>query len=120
MKRTFQARALRPTAWLLALCYGIGAPLAAFLEVRGHALSQRFDLPQALIFGVCVLQLGCAVAVLVRRLAPWAAAALTPTTVGAIASHIRIGSPVTALPALFFTVVQVWFGVMSHKASRTS
>jgi cytochrome bd-type quinol oxidase subunit 2 len=119
-KHSSRARWLRRTAWFLALSYGIGAPLAAVLEVRRHVLSQRFDYPPALILGVCVLQLGCAFAVFGRRLAPWAAAALTLTTLGAIVSHIRIGSPWTALPAVFFTIVQVWFGVVSQKGSPPS
>jgi len=108
------ARWVRRAAWFLAVCYGIGAPVAAAFELRGQGLSQRFGLPPLLILGVSVLQLACAVAVLVPRLAPWAAAALTLTTLGAIGSHLHIGSPLPALPALLFTIVQIWFGLASR------
>jgi hypothetical protein len=83
-------------------------------------LSHRFDLPPLLILSVCTLQSVGAIAVLLPRLAPWAAAALTVTTVGAVASHLRIGSPLTALPALFFMVVQIWFGFASRKRGEGS
>lgn len=113
-KPSSRARWARRAAWFLAVSYGIGAPLAAVLEVRSHVLSHRFDYPSGLILGVCALQLLCAIGVLIRRLAPWAAAALTLTTLGAMVSHFRIGSPLTALPALLFTIVQVWFGLVSR------
>jgi hypothetical protein len=68
-----------------------------------------------LIYLVCIVQVVCAASVLVRRLAPWAAAALTVTTLGAVASHVRIGSPMTALPALIYTAVQLWFGFRTRE-----
>jgi DoxX-like family len=98
-------------AGFLAVSYGLGAPLAAFLEYRGHTLSQRFGYPPELIYCVSAIQCLCAGGVLVRRLAPWVAGGLTVTTLGAIVSHLRIGSPLTALPAVFYTAVQVWFGL---------
>lgn len=101
-------------AWFLALSYGIGAPLTAFLEYRSHTLSERFDYPPELIYVTCVVQVVATLGVLVRRFAPWAAAALTVITLGAIVSHLRIGSPVTTLPALFYTAVQIWFGLESR------
>ena len=101
-------------AGFLAISYGIGAPLTAFLEYGSQTLSQRFDLPPELIYITCGVQFVCAIGVLVRPLASWAAAALTVITLGAIASHLRIASPVTALPAIFYTAVQVWFGLKSR------
>jgi uncharacterized membrane protein YphA (DoxX/SURF4 family) len=109
------SRLIRLTGWFLALCYGVGAPLGAILELRGQVFSQRFELPPALILVVCGVQLACAAVILLPRFAPWAAAALTVTTVGAIGAHFRIGSPVTALPAVFFTVLQVWYGIASRR-----
>jgi hypothetical protein len=41
----------------------------------------------------------------------WAAGGLTLTTLGAIALHLRIGSPLTAWAAVLYTAVQVWFGL---------
>ncbi len=113
-------RGLRVAEWFLAASYGIGAPVAAVLEYRAHALSQRFDYPPELIYLTCAVQLACAAAVLVRPLTPWAAAALTVTTVGAIASHLKIGSPLTAVPALLFTILQVWVGFASRARAGSS
>ncbi len=106
---------LRATGVLLAIAYGIGAPLAAWAEVRGHALSQKFDLPPAFVLAVCVVQFACAFGVLVPRLASLAAAVLTVTTLGAIGLHLRIGAPAAALPAFVFTGVQVAFGLGMRK-----
>jgi DoxX-like family len=117
--RSVRTRLVRITAAFLAISYGVGAPAAAFLEVQKHLLSERFHYPAVLIYFVCAVQLVCAVTVFVRQLAPWAAAALTVTTLGAVASHIRIGSPLIALPALIYTAVQVWFGLRS-RASRSA
>lgn len=98
----------------LAASYGIGAPWTALLEVRGAIFSERFDVPPPLIELTCVVQVVAAVGLFSRRFAPWAAAALTVITLGAIAAHFRIGSPATALPALVYTAVQVWLGLESR------
>ena len=102
---------LRIASWLLAISYFIGAPLVAFLEYNDQVFSQRFDLPAELIFVTCAVQLVSSIGVLIPRFASWAAAALTVTTLGAIASHIRIGSPMTAIAAVVYTVIQVWHGL---------
>lgn len=108
----------RIVAGFLSVSYGIGAPLMAFLEFRDQVFSQRFDLPSELIYLTCAVQGMAAVGVLVRRFAPGSAAALTAITLGAVASHLRIGSPSTALPALGYTVLQVWFGLASRGPDR--
>jgi hypothetical protein len=59
----------------------------------------------------------CSIGVLVRPLVPLATAALTVVTLGAIASHLRIESPSTALPALAYTLVQVWVGLESRASA---
>jgi hypothetical protein len=89
--------------------------VAALLEIRGHVFSDRFDYPSAFILAVCAIQLACAAVILIPRFAVWAAAVLSVTTVGAIASHIRIGSPDRAVPALLFTLLQLWYGIASTK-----
>jgi uncharacterized membrane protein YphA (DoxX/SURF4 family) len=101
-------------AGFLAVSYGLGAPWTAFIEYREQVLSQRFDLPPELIYFTCAVQLACSIGVLIRPVASWAAAALTVITLGAIASHLRIASLVTAVPALFYTAVQIWFGLKSR------
>lgn len=113
--RTTQPRWVFITAVFLAISYGVGAPLAAFSEFQQHLLSGRFHYLPAFIYFVCVVQFACAFGLLVRRLAPWAAAVLTVTTLGAVASHVRIGSPQAAVPAVIYTVVQVWYGLSSRR-----
>jgi DoxX-like family len=105
----------RIVAIFLALSYGVGAPLMGVLEIRRHLLSGRFGYPPALIYAVCAAQVLCAAGVLTRRYALLAAVVLTITTVGAVASHVKIGSPLTAIPALIYTVLQVWFGLKSRE-----
>ncbi len=111
-----EPRHVRGAAWFLALSYGIGAPITAVAEFNGQVLSQRFDLPTELIYLTCLVQLVGAPAVLVRSLAPWAAVALTVVTIGAIGAHLSIGSPLTTVPALLYTAVQVWFGFKIRQA----
>ena len=109
---------LKVSAWFLAVSYGIGGSLTAVLEYRKHLFSERFDLPPELIYLTCAAQLLCAFGVFHRKSAPWAAAVLTVITVGAIASHLRIESPATALPALAYTAIQVWFGLTVRRESN--
>jgi len=109
----------RLVAWVLAISYMVGAPLAAFLEYNGQTLSERFDYPPGFIYATCIVQLFCSVGLLLPRLASWAAALLTVIALGAIASHLKIGSPLTALPAFAYAAVQVWFITASRaKAPR--
>jgi hypothetical protein len=114
-------RSVRVAAWFLALSYGLGGPVTAFVEFRSQTLSERFDLPPTLIYLTCTVQIVCSIGVLMRPFALWAAAALTVVTLGAIASHLRIGSPATAVTAVVYTAVQVWFGLMSRaRSARTT
>lgn len=111
-------RSSRVVAWFLAISYGVGAPLMAIAEHGSQLFSQRFDLPPELIYLTCVVQFACAIGVLVRPLAAWAAVGLTVTTLGAIASHLKIGSPGTAMPALLYTVLQMWFWYRTRAGER--
>ena len=104
----------RVAAVFLAVSYGIAAPLTAFLEYRNAIFSQRFDYPPTLIYVTCVVQVLCVFSLFSRRLAPWAAAALTIITFGAAASHLKIGSPLTAVPAVLFS------GMVASKAAGAS
>ena len=117
MSRTSaRERSVRVAAWFLALSYGLGGPMTAFIEFRSNTLSERFDLPAALIYLTCAVQSVCSIGVLVRPFALWATTALTVITLGAIGSHVRIGSPETAAAAVVYTALQVWFGL----ATRTT
>jgi len=109
-----QRRSLRIAGWFLAISYGIAAPATAIAELRSAALSERFGLPPELMYLTCAVQLASAPAVLVRALAPWAALALTAITIGAIGAHLNTELPVRAIPAVLYTVLQIWFGIGSR------
>jgi hypothetical protein len=98
-------------AGFLAVSYGVGAPLAAVLEFQHQVFSARFGVSPLLVYLTSAVQFMSAVGVLIRPVASWGAAALTVTTLGAIAAHVRIGSPLTAGPAVAYTVLQIWFGL---------
>ncbi len=112
-------RWVRAVAVFLAVSYVVGAPVGAALEYRDAILSQRFDYPPALIYVTAAIQIVCVVGVLMHRFAAKAATALSVITVGAIASHLKIGSPLTAIPALLYTVVQIWFALARHQVHKT-
>jgi hypothetical protein len=118
MSDTSQRRLLRISAWFLAISYGVGAPLVGVAEFRGAVLSARFGLPPELIYVTCAIQLASAPAVLVPALAPWAAMALSVTTIGAIGAHLTTATPLRAIPAVACTVLQVWFGLETWRARR--
>lgn len=111
-------RWVRLVGGFLALSYGIGAPTAAFFEYRAQSLSDRFHIAPELIFLACGAQLVPVGALLTRRFAPWAAGVLTLTSLGAVGAHLRIGSPLTALPAIVFSLIQAWFGLRASARSR--
>jgi hypothetical protein len=102
------SRGARVVAVFLAISYAVGAPVVALLEYRYAIFSQRFGYPPWFIYSTTVIQASCVVGLLVERYVSRAAAALSAITLGAIASHLRIGSPLTAMPAVLYTVVQVW------------
>lgn len=72
-------------------------------------MSLRFGYTEEFIFFICIVQLLCSLALLAPRLILWSIAALTVISIGAVASHIKIDSPLTALPAVAYTLVQIWF-----------
>lgn len=109
---------VRATAWFLAIGYGIAAPVVAVLEYRAALFSSRFDVPASLVYVTAMVQFGCAIAIPVPRLASGAAVVLSVTSIGAMGAHLRIGSPLTALPAVLFTALQLWFAGATRQ--RTS
>ncbi len=96
--------------WFLAISYGLAAPITAYFEATQGLISARFDYPPGLVYLVCASQVVAVGGLFVRSLAPWAAAGLSVITLGALVSHLKIGSPLTAVPAVLYTVIQVWFG----------
>ncbi|MCC7034205.1 MAG: hypothetical protein IT179_15390 [Acidobacteria bacterium] len=116
-ENTPRDRRVSVARWFLAVSYGLGAPYTAFLEYGQQMLSQRFAIPPELVYVTSALQFACAWAVFVRPLASLAAVALTATTLGAIVLHLKIGAPMTAWAAVFYTAIQIWFWLASRNRS---
>lgn len=97
------------TFWFLVLSYVIGSPAFAIIEARSGIFSEKFDYPAVFLYLVSAAQLVCALTLFWRRIARWGLVVLTVISLGAVASHFRIDSPVTSLPAVAYTVVQAWY-----------
>jgi len=106
---------VRVVVWVVAISYMIGAPVAVYLELHGHTLSERFDLPAGLIYFTSAIQFVCSIVLLLPRFTILSSALLTLIALGAVASHLRIGSPLTALPALAYVAVQIWIIVVERR-----
>jgi len=101
-------RWVNAAGWFLIITYGLGALVFALLEYFGHVMSARFDYPPLFIYLVSGIQILCSVALLFPRWILLSLAVFTVLSLGAVASHFRIGSPITSLPAAVYTVIQVW------------
>jgi hypothetical protein len=106
--------------WFLLVTYTLGALVFAFLEFSGNVMSARFDYPPALIYLVSAIQIPCAIALLFPRLILPSLAVFTALSLGAVASHFRIGSPMTSLPAIAYTVIQVWLAYRIWSAAASA
>jgi predicted membrane channel-forming protein YqfA (hemolysin III family) len=104
--------------WVLFLSYAVGSPAFAFAEYRTGMFSARFDYAPEFLYLVSATQFACAFLLFRRHLALVSLAILTVLSVGAAASHLKINSPLTALPALAYTVVQVWYGIWLYRRGR--
>jgi len=104
--------------WFLVLSYAIGSPAFAIVEARSGLFSQRFDYSPEFLYLVSGVQFVCSLVLFNRSVAPWSAIVLTALSLGAVVSHIRIDSPVTALPALVYTAIQIWYGLRMYRQHR--
>lgn len=111
------SRWLRVAGWFLFLSYAIGSPVFAIIEFKTGVFSERFNYPPEFLYFVSGAQFICSLVIFRRTLAPWSTVILTIITVGAVFSHLRINSPITALPALMYTAVQVWYGYRMYRAT---
>lgn len=109
----------RVAGWFLTLSYALGSPAYAIVEARTRLFSERFDYPPEFLYLVAATQFMCALVLFKRSLAPWSSAILTVLALGAVYSHFRIGSPVTSLPAVGYTLLQVWYGIRIYRQRRT-
>jgi len=105
----------RVARWFLVLSYGVGSPLFALAEFRTGMFSERFDFPPEFLYLTSGVQFLAALMLFQRRFVPWSIVVLTVLSVGAIYSHFRIDSPLTALPALAYTAIQVWYGFRVYR-----
>jgi len=104
--------------WFLFLSYAIGSPAFAIVEAKTGLFSERFEYSPEFLYFVSGVQFVCSVVLFVRSVAPWSVMVLTALTVGAVVSHLRINSPITALPALAYTAVQIWYGFRLYRQRR--
>jgi len=106
--------------WFLLLSYAIGSPAFAIVEAKTGIFSERFSYPSVFLYFISATQFVCALALFVRVIAPWSTAILSVITLGAVFSHLRIDSAITALPALLYTVIQIWYGNRVRGQNRGS
>lgn len=102
--------------WFLLLSYFVGSPVFAIVEAKTGLFSERFKYPSEFLHLVSGTQFICSLVLFVRALAPWSAMVLTVITVGAVLSHLRIDSAVTALPALAYSAIQIWYGIRVNRS----
>ena len=105
----------RATVWFLTLSYAIGSPAFSVFEAQTGVISARFGYPPAFLYLVGATQFACALVLRRRSLAPWACAVLSVLSLGAAASHLRIHSPLTSIPALAYTAIQIWYGLSVYR-----
>lgn len=111
------ARPARAIAWFLFLSYVIGAPAYLVMEFHSDLFSQRFGYSSEFIYLMGLAQVVCALLLFgSRRMVLLGLAVLTILSIGAIGSHIRIGSPLTGLPAVVYTALQVWLIVSTSRS----
>lgn len=77
-------------------------------------MSDRFGYPPEFIYATSFIQVVCSVGLVLPRFTFWAATFLTVIAIGAVVSHLKIGSPVTSLPALAYAIVQIWLIRANH------
>ncbi len=99
----------RAARWFLIIAYGVGSPAFAIAEAVSGIFSARFGYPPEFLYLVSVLQFASAALLLFRRFELVSLALLTIMSLGAIYSHFRIDSPLTALPSLAFTIIQMMY-----------
>jgi hypothetical protein len=108
----------RVAGWFLFLSYAVGSPIFAIVEAQSGVFSERFHYPSEFLYLVSGVQFICALVLFRRALAPWSTLILTVLALGAVYSHIRINSAATALPALLYAAIQVWYGIQMYRLHR--
>lgn len=102
---------VRLAVGFVALSYAVGAPVAVLMEYRYGMVSGGLGLPGQVVLLAAAVQLCCSVAILFRVTANLATAALTVISIAVAVSYIRGGATLASVPALAYSVVQVWLGL---------
>ena len=117
-KRTDVDRWHFVAGWFLLLSYAVGAPAFAIVEAKTGLFSARFDYAPEFLYLVSGAQFICSLVLFVRVLAPWSIIVLTVITIGAVFSHLRIDSVISALPAVIYMAIQIWYGFRAYRQHR--
>ena len=117
-QRPSVSRWQRVAGWFLFVSYTIGSPIFAIVEAKTGVFSERFNYPPNFLYFVSAVQFICALALFRRAIAPWSTVILTVLSIGAVASHLRINSVATSLPALIYTAIQIWYGSLTYRQHR--
>jgi len=112
-------KSLRVVYWLLFFSYLIGSPAMMVVEFRGQLLSERFGYVPEIIYIVGIVQVLSVLLLRVRPAALWSLVVLTVLSLGAVWSHLKIGSPLTSVPALVYTALQIWLGVYVYRKAHS-
>jgi hypothetical protein len=109
MKVTWAGRIMSGLVVLFLLFDSVVKVMKLPLAVEG---TTRLGYPETLVVGIGVVQLVCLVVYLIPRTAIFGAVLLTGYLGGAIATHVRVGSPLFS-HVLFpiYVAVLVWGGV---------
>ena len=107
---------VRMAAWFLFISYFFGALAFLVAEFRGHLLTNLFGYSLLFIYFIKTIQFVCSLLLFSKRLRLLSVVILTILSMGAVGSFIRIESTLAGLPALGYTILQVWFGVQLYRS----
>lgn len=100
----------RVAGWFLMLSYLAGSTVYALIEANTGLFSERLGYSSEFLYAVAATQVISALFLRSPRWAPWSCAILSVLSLGAVYSHLRIDSPLTAIPAVAYTLIQAWYG----------
>ena len=103
------------SGWFVFISYAVGSPAMIAVEFRGEVVSQRFGLMPEFVYVVGLVQFVCAFLLFSPRMATWSLATLSVLSAGAVGLHLKIGSPLTGVPALAYTALQVWIAIQAYR-----
>jgi hypothetical protein len=102
-------------AWFLFISYFFGALAFLVAEFRGHLLTDLFGYSLLFIYFIKTIQFVCSLLLFSNRFRLLSVVILTFLSMGAVGSFIKIESTLAGLPALGYTVLQVWFGLQLYR-----